>query len=162
MSDDYQDTQLSPEQQMVLQQHAKNVNDLVEYGRQSHGSAAFDDASQRLVETLGNDKAQMFIADAMQFNAPDRVIMHLAANEIRLKKLATLPPAQRAVEIARIESEYASHGHTTTSATPAWRDTHAKGGRVSDEDWKHSYGDNLTDKQWHAEFDRRAEGKGRR
>jgi hypothetical protein len=162
MSDEYENPQLSPEQQAVLQQHAKNVNDLVEYGRKAQGTAAFDDAAQTLVDTLGNDKAQLFVADAMQFNSPDQVIMHLANNPARLEKLGRLPPAQRAVEVARIEAEYSSHGHATTEATPAWKQTHKGGGRVSDADWKSNYGANLTDKQWHAEWDRRHAGEGRK
>jgi hypothetical protein len=142
-------------------QFQKNVSDLIKYGQETHGTENFDDARRAVDAALG-PASNEFAKVVVEHNDPAQIIMHLAGNEQRLKKLATLPPAQRKVEIARIEAEYASHGHVSTSAVPAWKDTHSRGGRVSDEDWKHSYGDNLTDKQWHAEWDRRHAGEGRK
>jgi hypothetical protein len=146
------------QQQLEFQ---KNVSDLIKHGQETHGAAAFDEARRAVDEALGPHSNE-FAAVLVEHNAPDQILMHLSNNPDRLQRLAKLPPKQRAVEVSRIEAEFASHGHVTTSATPAWKGTHARGGRVSDEDWRHSYGANLTDDQWFKEFDRRAEGKGRR
>jgi predicted ester cyclase len=146
------------QQQLEFQ---KNVADLIKHGHETHGTEAFDEARRAVDAALGPHSDE-FAATVVEHNAPDQIIMHLAANENRLKKLATLPPAQRKVEISRIEAEYASHGHVSTSMTPAWKDSHSRGGRVSDADWKSNYGSNLTNDQWSKEWDRRHGGEGRR
>jgi hypothetical protein len=151
--------QLQQRAQQGAQEHSKNVEELVEYGRTTQGSQNFDDASQVFVDTLGQERAQAVLADLVKFNAPDRVLMDLTNDAVRLEKFAKLTPHQQAVEIARMEARYASYGHVETGTTPAWKATHKSGGRVSDADWKHSFGDNLSDAQWHKEFDRRQREK---
>ena len=150
---------LQQQAQQGQQEHSKNVEELVEYGRTTQGSQNFDDASQVFVDTLGQERAQAVLADLVKFNAPDRVLMDLTNDTARLERFSKLTPHQQAVEIARMEARYASHGHVETGTTPAWKATHKNGGRVSDADWKHSFGDNLSDAQWHKEFDRRQKAK---
>jgi hypothetical protein len=89
-----------------------------------------------------------------QFDKPHDVLVHLANNPQRLKQIAKLNTARQVVELARVESQLSSFGHTQTGADPAWKLPSAKGGRVSDDEW-HAGGDNLSDSKWHAEFDRR-------
>jgi hypothetical protein len=151
--------QLQQRAQQGAQEHSKNVEELVEYGRSTQGSRNFDDASQVFVDTLGQERAQAVLADLVKFNAPDRVLMDLTNDTARLERFSKLTAHQQAVEIARMEARYASHGHVETGTTPAWKATHKNGGRVSDADWKHSFGDNLSDAQWHKEFDRRQKAK---
>ena len=91
----------------------------------------------------------------MKFNMPDRVLMDLTNDTARLERFSKLTPHQMAIEIARMESRYASHGHVETGAEPAWKATHKSGGRVSDADWKHNFGAGLSDAAWNREFDRR-------
>jgi hypothetical protein len=147
--------QLQQRAQQGAQEHSKNVEDLIEYGRTTQGSQAFDDASEVFVSTLGQERAQVVLADLVKFNAPDRVLMDLTNDTARLERFSKLTAHQQAVEIARMEAQYASHGHVETGTTPAWKATHKNGGRVSDADWAHNYGANLSDKQWDREFDRR-------
>ena len=124
--------QLQQRARQGAQEHSKTVEQLVEYGRNEHGSQNFDDASQVFVQALGQERAQQVLADLVKFNAPDRVIVDLSNDTARLEKFAKLTPHQQAVEIARMESRYASHGHVETGSEPAWQQTHKKGGRVSD------------------------------
>jgi hypothetical protein len=76
--------------------------------------------------------------------------------------LAKMSPARQAVEIARIESRMSSNGHVSTGADRAWTNPSTRSGRVSDEDWKRSYGANLSDEQFNKEFDRRMQERGGR
>jgi hypothetical protein len=146
---------LQQQAQQGAQEHSKNIEDLVEYGRTTQGSQNFDDASQVFVDTLGQERAQAVLADLVKFNAPDRVLMDLTNDTARLERFSKLTAHQQAVEIARMEAQYASHGHVETGTTPAWKATHKNGGRVSDADWNHNYGAGLSDKQWEREFERR-------
>jgi hypothetical protein len=91
----------------------------------------------------------------MKFNMPDKIIADLANDPARLEKFSKLNAHQQAVEAARMESRYASHGHVQTGAEPAWRSTHKNSGRVSDSDWKSNFGAGLSDAAWNREFDRR-------
>ena len=147
--------QLQERAQQGAQEHSKTVEQLIEHGRNEHGSQAFDDASEVFVSTLGQERAQQVLGDLMKFNMPDRVLMDLTNDTARLERFSKLTPHQMAIEIARMESRYASHGHVETGAEPAWKATHKSGGRVSDADWKHNFGAGLSDAAWNREFDRR-------
>ena len=163
MSDEQQQ-QLTAEQ--VLQQlqqqaaanqqaHQKNIEEFVDYSRETQGSDAADSAAQTLVDGLGFEQAQMLAGDLVQYNHPDRLLADLTNDPRLLERFKSMTPHQRAVQLARMESKYEPHGHTPTGTTPAWRATHKSGGRCSDSDWASNYGAGLSDKQWFAEHERR-------
>jgi hypothetical protein len=152
---------LTPEQQAALAAHRKTVDDLVEYGRTAHGADSFDTASQIVADKLGNEATQLLVASAAEFDCPDRMITYLADNPAELERFAGLPLAQRVAELGRLEARFTPH-RARVGADPAWRATHRQGGRVSEADWKRGYGDQLSDKQWHAEFSRRQKERGER
>jgi hypothetical protein len=139
--------------QMALAEHQREVNAIVEVGQANYGNAVFDEASQVVAAELGDRVGDVMLA-LRQFDKPADILVHLSNNPNRLKQLAKLNPARQVVELARIEAQMTSNGHTDTGADPAWKLPSAKGGRVSDEEW-HSGGDNLSDQKWHKEFDRR-------
>jgi hypothetical protein len=149
------------QQQMAVAQHIKECNEITEVGRETFGTAVFDEAAETVVGELGPEKTAQFMALARGFDKPAEVIKHLSDNPSRLKQLAKLNAERQAIEIARIESQLAPHGHTDTGSNPAWKLPSARGGRVSDEEW-HRGGDNLSDAAWHREFDRRTKERGGR
>lgn len=161
MSDPNNPQYLTPEQQAALAAHRKTVDDLVEYGRTAHGADSFDTASQIIADKLGNEQTQLMVAAAAEFDCPDRMITYLADNLAELERFAGLPLAQRVAELGQLEARFTPH-RARVGADPAWRATHKQGGRVSDNDWKRGYGDQLSDKQWHAEFSRRQKERGER
>jgi hypothetical protein len=141
------------QQQMAFALHQKEVNAIVEVGQENYGKAVFDQAAETVAAELGDRVPDVMLA-LRQFDKPADILVHLADNPTRLKHLAKLNSARQVVELARVEAQLTSHGHTDTGADPAWKLPSAKGGRVSDEEW-HSGGDNLSDQKWHKEFDRR-------
>ena len=160
MSDEQfeQQHQMSPQEQMALAQHAKEVEAIVALGRENHGDASFDRASQEVADAIGQERLQPFVAALKQFDRPDTVLMHLATNPDRLERISKLPLQRQLVEIAKIEAEHAPHGHSRdTGAQPLWTRPEARAnGRVSDDVWRRG-GDDLSDDKWFAEFDRRQE-----
>jgi hypothetical protein len=147
---------LSGEMEKAQKQHFKECEEIVEHGRAVHGNTSFDEASQIVGGAFKDtDAVQSFMGSLRQFDKPAEMIMHLANNEGQLKALAKLSPARQAVELARIESRFASHGHVSTGGERDWKRAETRSGRVSDEDWSRHAGSNLTDTQWSREFDRR-------
>jgi hypothetical protein len=138
----------------------KDIDGIIEVGHAHYGKAGFDDAAQVVATAVGNTDPLM---DTLrQFDRPHEIIAHLANNETQLKALAKLTPARQAVELARIEARMTSNGHVNTGADPLWKTPAVRTGRVSDVDWKTSYGEGLDDRRWNAEFDRREREKSRR
>lgn len=162
MSDEQfeQQPQMSPQEQIALAQHAKEVEQIVELGRQNHGDASFDRASQEVADAIGQERLQPFVAALKQFDRPDDVLMHLSNNPDRLERIAKLPLQRQITEIAKIEAEHSPHGHSRdTGAQPLWTRPEArKNGRVSDDVWRRG-GDELSDDQWFREHDRRIEAR---
>jgi hypothetical protein len=149
------------QQAILLAQHAREVNDIIEIGHTHYGRAQFDEASAAVAAGLGN-KAQQFMAQVRGFDKPHEIVTHLADNPSRLEALAKLSPEQMGTEIARIEAQMSPHGRPAFGADPAWKNPAVKSGRVSDMDWKTTGGANLSDAQWHAEYDRRQEQRNKR
>jgi hypothetical protein len=148
------------QQQMAAQKYQQDANELTEVGRSQFGTSAFDEACQTVAEKLGNRLPEL-VSVAMEFDQPHVVLKHLADNEGRLEHVAKLPLTRMAAEIARIEAQHAPHGHTSTGLTPAWRAPSSKTGRVSDADWARG-ATNLSESQWHKEFDRRMAERSKR
>jgi hypothetical protein len=140
--------------EMALAQHQHEVDRIVEIGRQTFGSKQFDEDSAVFAEALG-DKTLPVMAALRQFDAPHAIVKHLADNPRRLAEIAKMPDARQIVELARIESQAAPHGHTETSREPAWKASPPDSSRVSDEEWRANGGSRLTDDQWTREFNRR-------
>jgi hypothetical protein len=88
-------------QQMEIAEHYKDVNAIVDLGRERYGSRSFDEASEVVGGALGPE-VPAFMAAIREFDAPDAVVMHLADNEAQLRALAKMSTAQKIVEIARI------------------------------------------------------------
>jgi hypothetical protein len=150
---------LVAQNKMAVAQHEKEVNEIVAIGQDNYGAQVFDDASQTIADKLG-PRAQELMLLAKQFDAPHRLIVELSNNPEQLERLGKMPTARMITELARIESRMAPHGHVSTGAAPAWKGQ--KGGRVSDTDWRANAGDNLSDKAWSREFDRRMAARGQR
>jgi hypothetical protein len=150
------------QQQNAAAQHQHDLGEIIELGRKEFGSDAFDADSEVVAGKLGVKTAE-FMWLAKQMDHPHRLVKHLADNPKRLEALAQMPLARQAVELARIESQSAPHGHVSTYAQPAWQAPEMRG-RVSDSDWNANGGANLSDKAWHKEYDRRMaeRRKGRR
>ena len=87
------------------QQHAKNIEEFVEYSRETQGSDAADSAAQTLVDSLGHEQAQMLAGDLVQYNHPDRLLADLTNDSRLLERFKTMTPHQRAVQLARMESK---------------------------------------------------------
>jgi CO/xanthine dehydrogenase Mo-binding subunit len=160
---------VTPEEAAALQQHyaqqqaqpslEKDIRDIVEIGRTHFSTATFDDQSQTVADVLGDKKNQVLQILA-EFDRPHEVIAHLAQNEAQLKKLATLSPARQVIEIGKIEARLSSS--VNTGADPLWKTPAVRSGRVSDADWKTSFGEGLDDKRFDKEFWRRQEERGKR
>ena len=95
------------------------------------------------------------------FDRPHDVIAHLGDNPARLKAFAALPPERQRTELARIEAQVGGAA-VRLGADPAWKAPEMKTSRVADEDWKTSFGANLSDSQWNKEFDRRQAARSRK
>jgi hypothetical protein len=155
--------QLSPQEQMALAAHQKDVEQIVTLGRQNHGDGAFDEASQNLADAVGPNNITPLVAALKQFDRPHQVIMALGNDPDRLARLAKLPLARQITEIAKIEAEHAPLGHSRdTGAQPLWTRPHARANaRIPDDVWRRG-ADDATDAQWFRVFDRRqAERAGR-
>lgn len=143
------------------QQHNQELDVLVDVGRTHYGTRAFDEAAAAVVGVLGEKKDQVTTM-LRELEKPQDVLMHLAENEAQLKALVQLSPARQRTELARIEARMTSYGHVPTGSEREWIRPESRTGRTSDQDWKASFGSNLSDRQWNAEFDRRQAAKGRR
>jgi hypothetical protein len=161
----------TPEQQLAiftgqanqrLQTVALESSALIQTGQERWGER-FNEASQVVADKLGPEKVPGFMDVNRQMDLGPDIIMHLADNPGRLEALARLPVERMSTELARIEAQMSPHGRVTTDPNAAWKQTSSRTGRVSDVDWKRNHGANLTDEQWHREFDRREREKaGRR
>jgi len=148
-------------QQAQIQEHAREVNEIYEMGEQEYGAAPFAESSQIFADKTGDRKHEL-LAMMRSMEDPAALITHLANNEQQLERLAKLSPDRQRTELSRIEAQMSSHGHVSTGPAPRWKQPAARTGRVSDSDWKTTYGANLTDAQWHKEFDRRMAEKAKR
>ena len=159
---------MTPDEVAALQAHygqgaqpslAKDIDGIIEVGHVHYGKAAFDEASQNVADVLG-EKSGPVMDMLRAFDKPHDVIAHLGDNPARLKAFAALTPERQRVELARIEAQLG--GPVRMGADPAWKAPEMKTSRVADEDWKTSFGANLSDAQWNKEFDRRQAARGRR
>jgi hypothetical protein len=162
MSDEQQyQPQMSPQEQIAVAQHAKEVEAIVELGRQNHGDASFDRSCADVADAIGQERLQPFVAALKQFDRPDDVLMHLANNPDRLERISKLPLQRQIVEIAKIESEHSSYGHSyDTLAQPRWTRPEARAPKISTAQFRKDGGINIkNDKDWFAAHDRAQEEK---
>jgi len=150
---------MQAQQSMGMAQHHKEVGEIIELGQNSYGKKDFDEASQVVADVLG-EKAVNLMALVRGFDHPAEIVMHLAGNEQRLKDFAKLRPEQQGTELFRIEAQMSPFGQVRSGADPAWKDPEIRKGRVSDGEWSQNGGANLSDAQWHREYDRRMADKG--
>ncbi len=146
------------QQQMEQAQrvHHQETHEIVELGRNSYGARNFDEASETVAANFQNPETlTTFMANLRSCDMPADVIVHLGNNPDRAKKLAALSPARQATEIARIEAQLSSHGHTETGAERRWKAPERMAGRVSADDWRTNGGDTIKDDSvWSRQFDR--------
>ncbi|HEY8006033.1 MAG TPA: hypothetical protein VIE66_04350 [Methylocella sp.] len=147
-------------QAIALQTHAKELGEIIELGRTEFGTGNFDDASQIVADKLG-PRTQEAVAMLRQFDFPHRLVAELANAPEKLEKLAKMPAGRLAAELARIESRMTSNGHAITGADPAWKGPTVRG-RVSDADWKKSFGEGMSEAAFDKEFRRRQAGRAAR
>ena len=162
MSDEQQyQPQMSPQEQIAQAQHEQEVQAIVELGRANHGDAVFDQTCQQVADAIGQERLQPFIVALKQFDSPDAVLTHLANNPDRLERISKLPLQRQIVEIAKIESEHSSHGHShDTLAQPRWTRPEARAAKISTAQFRKDGGINIkNDKDWFAAHDRAQEEK---
>jgi hypothetical protein len=72
-----------------------------------------------------------------------------------------MPHARKLAKLASMEAQIAPHGNPTLGTTPAWASQSVRE-RPTDAQWKRSFGDELSDEQFSAEWERRERAKVRR
>ena len=99
------------------QAHQKNIDEFVDYSRETQGSDAADSAAQVLVDSLGHEQAQMLAGDLVQYNHPDRLLADLTNDPRLLERFKSMTPHQRAVQLA----EWRANTNRTGTRRPARR-----------------------------------------
>lgn len=141
------DTTETPEAVAQIQAFAKEIDTIVKIGREDYGDEAFDNYSHEVAEAAGKENVLQMMESIAQFDATSRLIEHLANNPAEAKKIATMSAARRMTHLARIEAQLLPSG-ANTGAEPAWK-VRARGGE------KRGLGDDVPDKQWSKNFDRK-------
>jgi hypothetical protein len=129
------------------------MDQLVEVCRTNFGEENFDRAAEVVVSKLGQERADVLRRALPSTNNPGEIITHLESNPNRLESMAKMSQDDFVFEIARIEAERGPR--TAHGNEPAWMNQAKHGGRVSDARWAATGGDELSDRAWHREFDRR-------
>lgn len=152
---------IEAQNRIAAETHAREVDQIIEIGRNQFGAANFDDAADVVAKKLG-PRSQEFMAIARQFDRPHEIVAHLANNESRLDQLSKLSTERQIIELGRIEAQFAPHGNVNTGADPLWKTPAVRSGRVSDEEWSRHAGEGLSERQWAREFDRRMAERSKR
>jgi hypothetical protein len=138
----------------------KDLNDIIELGRNRVGAERFDQASQQVADVLGPDKLAVLREALPHYNAPVEAIVHLSENENRLKAMKNMSTTQILAELARVEAE---QGPTVAHGVePAWKG-HARNKGVSAEEWRTTGGANIKSAaEWNRAFDKHTAERSKR
>lgn len=147
MADD-QSTRQAQEQMAIAQLH-QMAEKVIELGREEVGAETFDAMSKDVADAVGAENIGPVMASIVHTDAPQRIIQHLSENPDLAKSLAGMSQARRAQALGRIEAQLMPYGGGG-GAEPAWF-ARARGE-------KSGLGDDLSDEQWHKNFQRKYPG----
>jgi hypothetical protein len=147
----------TPEEQLLLQQYARDTEQFIEAGREANGPQQFDEAANDVVAGLGGDPTALNLMVQQLDHGPE-VIMHLSRNPDQIEKLKKLPPARRFAMLTAIQSQLSPHGVVNISSEPAWKPRGGKPDSYRERgEWRGGANYPSTeqgDKNWNADFDR--------
>jgi hypothetical protein len=136
--------------QIAAQQYQQTVNKMVETGYERFGNEAFDDMSQRVIDSVGADAVGGLNSVLTGLDNPASVIEHFADNPDEARRLAGMSPTRAAAQLAKIESRLNPNLATGNMSTtrPGWHNR-PSGGRSPDA----VLSDNATsDREWEKAF----------
>jgi hypothetical protein len=147
----------TPEEQLLLQQYARDTEQFIEAGREANGPQQFDEAANDVVASLGGNPHALNLQLQALDHGPE-VLMHLSRNPDQIEKFKKLPPARQFAMLTSIQTQLCPRGVANISNDAAWR---PRGGKPESYREKSTWlggrnypSDETGDRNWNADFDR--------
>jgi hypothetical protein len=138
----------------AVQQHNKNLNDIVQIGKQHY--AGFEDSVQTVADALGVEQATQLGGNVAAFDNPHGILDYMGTkmSETELKRFGRLPMTRQIVELSRIEARLNHNQPVYTTDAPQYQVDGVKSGRMSRDNFNSAASDLLSDEQYSREWDR--------